>query len=189
MTTDTPFLSDMLLEITRGHADALKADPTLAARLDAQNGTGLPALNAETVCGNKPGNSLLAAGQLNRNDVTGNDLHKMADELREHYAPKTAAQALAAIKHASLHNVKRRPLVMKFHGNLLADELTRRFKLIGLEATSDCCGDVCVHEMRGNAKLERLELLRAEIDRLRAELDDEALEYEMDEQVDPEMHE
>ena len=66
MTTDTPSLSDMLLEITRGHAEALKADPTLAARLDAQNGTGLPALNAETVCGNKPGNSLLAAGALNR---------------------------------------------------------------------------------------------------------------------------
>jgi len=54
MTTDTPFLSDVFLEITRGHADALKADPTLAARLDEQNGTGLPARNAETFFAGKP---------------------------------------------------------------------------------------------------------------------------------------
>lgn len=116
--------------------------------------------------------------------VTGSDLGAMAKELGEHYAPKpTVAEAFAAVKRASLHNVKRRPLVMKFYGEMLFVELMRRFALIGLEATSDCCGDVCVRETRGNTRLERLVLLQEEIARLRADHDDDCLQYDMDEQA------
>ena len=101
MTTDTPFLSDMLLEITRGHADALKADPTLAARLDAQNGTGLPALNAETVFAGKPN----LAEPVYEGGPDG-PIREPGDEVPRWHDVYTAAELVAALNYQATRQAK-----------------------------------------------------------------------------------
>jgi hypothetical protein len=116
-------------------------------------------------------------------NVTAAELGAMAGELKEHFSWKSPPNQTVAEATAALRAVPRRPLVMRFEGGLRADDLKRRFALIGLEARSDCGGEVHVRESRVGSRLAQLEALRDEIARLQREVDDDEAEYVMDERA------
>lgn len=118
-----------------------------------------------------------------RDTPTGNDLGKLAKELSDHPSWKSPPNQTVAEATAALKSVPRRPLVMRFDGAKLDDNLKRRFALIGLEAHSDCGGEVHVRETRIGSRRARLEALQDEIARLRQQMDDDEAEYVMDEQA------
>jgi hypothetical protein len=126
-------------------------------------------VNPETLLGDKP--------------VTTADLGAMASELHEHFSWKSPPNQTVAEATAALRAVPRRPLVMRFEGGMRADDVKRRFALIGLEARSDCGGEVHVRESRVGSRLAQLEALRDEIARLQRDMDDEEAEYVMDERA------